>query len=495
MITKILLVLTYICFTLTIAAQTKSEKRGACMSNLNRADFEALHDGLSWFYDWRNVPSFVGVSASDEYNIEYCPMIWGTAWNPDVIRKYVINHPNCKYLLTFNEPNFEEQANLTPQQASVYWHEIKALANELNLKLISPALNYSYWDEWNTPQKWLDAFFELIPIEDVDGIAIHCYMGYSDALINFVKEYINYYKKPVWLTEFCSWDDRHGTPPSDMKKNQREYMIDTFNFLETEPNVKRYAWFMAKTSENNAVPHFPWMQLLNGNNGDLTEIGKIFNNMSSYDNNFYHDTKSRIQANHYLQMKGIYLEETTDIDGIIDVYDFSAGDFLEYNIDISVAGVYHLFVRHFNTFDTQISILIDGETKTQILLPATPNNKWATHKFSIDLLEGKQKIRLFCQTGSAVKINWLNISTNENAETVDNDLIEYYSPFIYPNPVSDKFYTSCEVKKIDIYSLHGQLLLSENRREVNIDTFSKGLYLGLLTDKNGEKNRVKIVKL
>ena len=494
MIKKLLLLSIGIGCMLTIEAQTKSWKRGACMSNVRDADFEALQPGLTWFYDWGNIPSSIGISASDARNIEYCPMRWGDSWNPDAIRNYVNIHPNCKYLLTFNEPNFKDQANLTPQQAAARWPEIKALANELNLKIISPGVNYSPWTEWGTPKKWLDAFFELVPIDDVDGIALHCYMGWSSALTGYVKEYINYYNKPIWLTEFCAWDDRWGTPTEEMKKIQREYLVDTFDFLETEPMVARYAWFMAKTSENNANPAFPWMQLLNGHNGVLTENGKIFNYMSSYDDDFYHNTNSRIQANHYIRMRGIHLEETNDTDGIINVYDFNAGDFLEYNVEAPTEGMYYFFIRHSNSAIAEIDLQVDRNAPVMITLPATANNVWATQKYNIDLDAGKHKVRLTCKSGASVRINWLNITTDANAETTGVEPVEYNKITVYPNPAADRITISGDVAQVDIYSLLNQWILSDNNNEINISHLNKGLYLVIVTDTSGKKSAMKIVK-
>lgn len=394
------------------------------MSNLTVADFEGLKTGLSWFYDWGTSPAGVGTQASDDRNIEFCPMTWGGNFNADAIRQYVKAHPKCKYLLTFNEPNFQSQANLTPVQAAAKWPQLKALAAELNIKLISPALNYSGWAEWSTPKKWLDAFFSQpgVSINDVDGIAIHCYMGWSSALIGYVKEYIGYYNKPIWLTEFCSWDDRSGTAADQMKQIQKEYLVDTFDFLETEPMVARYAWFMAKTGENNSIPAFPWMQLLNGNNGVLTENGKIFNNMSSYDNTFYHNTLSRIQANHYIRMKGVHLEETKDVDGIINVYDFGTDDYLEYNVKVPSAGTYNLFLRYSSMVQASLAVQVNGESLSTLTLPALAKaTNWATKKYQVNLNAGEQKIRLIATQGAAIRINWLNLTTNATAEIEGED--------------------------------------------------------------------------
>jgi hypothetical protein len=417
---NILFILICLFFTIATNAQTKSWKRGACMSNLRDADFEALKTGMTWFYDWGNAPAGVGTAASDSRDIEYCPMRWGENWNPGAIRSYVQAHPNCKYLLAFNEPNFTNQANLTPQQAAALWPEIRALADELELKIISPGLNYSAWKDWSTPKKWFDAFFQLVPIDEVDGIALHCYMGWSSALIGYVKEYIGLYNKPIWLTEFCSWDDRHGTPDVAMKKIQKEYLVDVFDYLETEPMVARYAWFMAKTGENDAVPFFPWMQLLNGHNGLLTENGKIFNNMSSYDDTFYHNTQARIQANHYIRMKGIHLEETSDADGIINVYDFNNGDYLEYNVEPSANGDYYLFLRYSCLLDAQLNVQTGETIRETLELPASGNG-WATKRYPLTLSAGKQKIRINCTNGNNVRLNWLTVSTDANAETEENN--------------------------------------------------------------------------
>jgi hypothetical protein len=247
-------------------------------------------------------------------------------------------------------------------------------------------------------------------------------MGWSSALIGYVKEYIGYYNKPIWLTEFCSWDDRSGTAADPMKLIQKEYLVDTFDFLETEPMVARYAWFMAKTGENNFVPAFPWMQLLNGNNGTLTENGKIFNNMSSYDDNFYHNTSSRIPANYYIRMKGIHLEETKDVSGIINVYDFSTGDYLEYNVDAPAQGTYNLFLRYSSPVEASVAVQANGTTLNTLTLPALAKvTNWATKKYTVNLSAGKQKIRLVSIQGAAIRINWLNLTTNATAEIEGED--------------------------------------------------------------------------
>jgi len=223
----------------SLPAQTRSPKRGVSFNFTNDADLKALQPGTSWFYNWGTTPNNVVDTYNNVYEYEFCPMAWNGNWNSDAIRTYVKAHPDCKYILAFNEPNFKNQANLTPRQAADRWPDLKALAQELGLKIISPACNYSP-DTYGTPKAWFDEFFQYVDINDVDGIALHSYMGWASATKSYVQQYIGYYHKPIWLTEFCAWDNftqnQGGTA-----LQQRKEMIDMLDFLETEPMVARYA--------------------------------------------------------------------------------------------------------------------------------------------------------------------------------------------------------------------------------------------------------------
>ncbi|CAN0554626.1 unnamed protein product, partial [Ectocarpus sp. 8 AP-2014] len=48
------------------------------------------------------------------------------------------------YLLGFNEPNYGEQANLTPQEAADLWPQVRQQADDLGMELVSPAVNFCY---------------------------------------------------------------------------------------------------------------------------------------------------------------------------------------------------------------------------------------------------------------------------------------------------------------------------------------------------------------
>ncbi|MCL1943473.1 MAG: glycosyl hydrolase [Candidatus Azobacteroides sp.] len=400
--------------SLFLQAQTRSPKRGVSFNFTNDADLEALRPGTSWFYNWGPTPNNVVDTYNSVYGYEFCPMAWNGNWNSDAIRNYVKAHPDCKYILAFNEPNFSDQANMTPRQAADSWPALKALALELGLKIISPACNYSGWSQYSTPAKWFDEFFQYVDINDVDGIAIHSYMGWAVATTGYVKEYIDRYNKPLWLTEFCAWDNftqnQGGTA-----LQQRKEMIDMLDYLETEPMVARYAWFIPRRDEVQN-PSYPYMELLTNTGGTergvLTETGMVWTYMSSYDKDFYHNVDACIEAEHYIvKSPGVYMEQTSDGAGVLDVYDYTGGAGLTYNVDVPSPGDYTLRLRALSNTDAVLDITSAKETVTKTV--TNTSNMWADREFPVSLNAGKQQITFKITSGN-LKLNYFVI-TNTGA--------------------------------------------------------------------------------
>ena len=87
---------------------------------------------------------------------------------------------------------------MTPSKAAELWPSVVDLAKELNLKLVSPAMNYGTLAGYSDPIKWLDEFFAQpgVSIDDIDAISIHCYMANPQALRNYVAMFYKY-NKPI----------------------------------------------------------------------------------------------------------------------------------------------------------------------------------------------------------------------------------------------------------------------------------------------------------
>lgn len=177
-------------------------------------------------------------------------------------------------------------------------------------------MNYGTLPNYNDPIKWLDEFFNLIGGTDgIDGISIHCYMGSVSAFRNYV-DMFKKYQRPIWVTEFCSWDNDNVSASAQMT-----YMSEILNFLEADSDVVRYSWFIPRgIGPGNASNN-----LITGgvNKSKLTDLGMVYVNMSTLDKSVYYEPGSMVPAEHYSgtntfdenNTNTVYLRPTTDDDG------------------------------------------------------------------------------------------------------------------------------------------------------------------------------------
>ena len=100
----------------------KSPKRGVCWEegkvNLNARHASMLTPGVSWAYNWGPTPAYPNIYSDQFY---FVPMAWNAAYDASQIRSWLKDHPETRYLLGFNEPNFSDQAKMTPAQAAEAW--------------------------------------------------------------------------------------------------------------------------------------------------------------------------------------------------------------------------------------------------------------------------------------------------------------------------------------------------------------------------------------
>ncbi|GAB3855142.1 hypothetical protein GCM10028822_25970 [Hymenobacter terrigena] len=259
-------------------AQTpvKSPKRGMAYGYNSAADLQVLAPGLSWWYNWSSIPDAGAASVYQGLNVDYAPMQWNGSLNNTTVTTAALASripAGAQALLGFNEPNFTSQANMTPSQAAALWPVLEAVAQQKNLMLISPALNYcgscvvENGVTMNSPVKWLDAFFAAYPTARVDAIAVHTYVCQEKYLRDKINE-LRKYNKPIWLTEFACGD---FTPSSGITLAlQQKYMLDAVNYLEKDPVIGRYAWFSGR---NGQIPN---INLLAPASGQLTALGQEY---------------------------------------------------------------------------------------------------------------------------------------------------------------------------------------------------------------------------
>lgn len=395
----------------TPRSQSRSSKRGVSFSFAQFPDIDAalLGPSISWFYNWGNtVIESVDAALIQSYDVDYCPMVWNGNYNEANIRAYVANHPECKYLLGFNEPNLTDQANMTPEQAAALWPNVKQLADELGLKLVSPALNYGTLAGYNDPIKWLDEFIALVPDNGIEVIALHCYMGGAGGMKSFIEKFRKY-GKPIWLTEFCPWNGS-----GESVNSQIAYMSAALPYLEKDPLVERYAWFIPR------YYGYPYMALIS--EYELSDVGKVFVNMTTMDQKWYALQNQKVEAEHYTNsnveecigtnnlVQQVSMRITTDSEGgNLDVVTFTSGKWLEYQFELTKDAEYKLEMRHNTLTNSEMQIFIDGEQASTISIAATAVNQWTNSEFPINLTKGKHIVRLVPTSGN-ISFNWLRIN-------------------------------------------------------------------------------------
>lgn len=199
--------------------------------------------GATWFYSW-------STKFGTTPEMDYVPMFWGNATEEGVATvktKTMTNH-----VLSFNEPDGEDQSNLTVEKALERYPAIL----KTGLRVGSPACKESQW------KNWLADFMAGCEARGyrVDFIAIHWYdwgnWGSTkdpsptniDAMVNrFKKDIDNCYAKyglPIWITEFNANKNR-------LPEIQVRFLEKAIPMLESHPHVERYAYFQPNGGNGN----------------------------------------------------------------------------------------------------------------------------------------------------------------------------------------------------------------------------------------------------
>lgn len=185
--------------------------------------------GAAWLYDWTAHPPV------REW-FESVPML-GRDWGAGPVPAVGGNSP---YLMGFNEPDLQVQANITPERAAVLWRQIEqAYPHKL---LVSPAP--SCGDVW-----WLAHF--RVTYRDIFGtwprldvLAAHCYRWTAAGCIQVAQQFAAWVQEwqipgGYWVTEFAfvpAW-------ATDAEAEARTFV----QYLEADPLARRYAPFVAHT--------------------------------------------------------------------------------------------------------------------------------------------------------------------------------------------------------------------------------------------------------
>lgn len=407
------------------AADAKSYKRGISENQFSlENEMKILAPGVSWYYNWGNTPSngYQGqVLAYEGY--EFIPMCWNGNYNADRIREYCKAHPQTKYLLGFNEPNFVKQSNMTPQAAAEKWTAVVSLARELGLKIVAPALNYSPDAPYQSPTKWFDEFVALVGKDAFDYVAIHGYGGFG-VIKSLATEFHERYGKDVWVTEFCYWPGESGHVAPE---TQISSMIETVTWLETTPWIHRYAWFKAKGAhQSTSGPNYGLIISATGyGERELSAQGKVYVYMSDFDTENWNAVGTAVNAVDYINADKLSLDAGADAacGKPIEISRFNSGSYADYQFDVPEAGDYFVALNvtgegEPTRFDPtlQIQLVKDGKATAlsqskQFGLPGN-NTNYTEVTFPVTLEAGHQTLRIVDMapyTPSGLRISTLTL--------------------------------------------------------------------------------------
>lgn len=485
-------------------SQTKSFKRGVAYGHHSQQDMEEYSKFISWWYNWSPQPEIAIRTNYQDYNIGFAPMAWNSSGISGV-KSWVDQDSTIKYILGFNEPNFKEQANMVPSKAAAAWPAFQQIAEDNDLQTVSPAVNYcgncvtENGVTYTNPFEYLDDFFAACTDCKVDFIGLHWY-GSGSSIMSYVED-ARKYGKPMWVTEFASWD--YNNPVADAKE-QIKYLAGTANYLEREPDIFRYSWFIGRTS--GGISTYPYIDLYASESGMLTELGQMYADIPVYDPDKVYEVPGRIEAEEYLLMSGLFSEPTEDEDGFLNIGWTDVGDWAAYKISVPTSGTYTINVRIAGGSAGVLDFLINDESVGKIRTPYTGGwQSWKTISTNVELEAGEHMLKLLIRA-AGYNINWIEISS-ATAVKPDFELVE---ADVFPNPVtngilnvrlngvnagSDFICSVIDVRGTEIFTV--PVKPDRNFFQLNLNdtgNLSPGMYYLTITGKNTQAKKKFVVR-
>lgn len=401
---------------------------------LQATHMELLAPGVDWVYNWGSTPHHPELYGQG--SMVFAPMCWNASFDEAAIRSYLEAHPETRYLLGFNEPNFSSQSAMTPSEAAASWPRLEAIAGDYGLTLVAPALNFTaesvggrYWN----PYEWLDEFFRLAPQAKVDCLALHCYMNWYSACTWFATEYFysdlyNPAKKDVYgrypnlvdfldafkaehghfprmmLTEFCAWENDGTISGVDFQIDQ---MTQKLQKLEQSDLVEGYAWFMG----NGNAADYPYWSVLQTNSTDagLSDLGKVYVYMSKFDRNRFYAPGETVQAKDYVEATTdevqIKVRPNSEPSSNYPLQiEIPAGGWNQYRISPEESGQ-HTFTLHMRSeADIAVVFYLDSRRTITTTLPST-GGVWDDRSFTAVLNPGEHDIMLYNAGPTSITLN------------------------------------------------------------------------------------------
>ncbi len=190
----------------------------------------------------------------------------------------------------------------------------------------------------------------------------------------------------------------------------------------------------------------------------------------------------KIEAENYAEMLGLQTETTSDIGGGLDLGFVDVGDWVTYNLDITVAGFYDVIFRHAG-YAGDFDVLINDTYLQTITFPATSDwQDWVSNTIQMGLPEGQYTLK-FKFNNIGVNINWMQFDW---ASPLRIENLENVNLRVYPTPTDKnlniEFGSFTNPKEIQLLSIDGKTLMTrtceDNSREIiDVSGCKAGVYI------------------
>ena len=259
-------------------------KKGVCVNQEMGAAVDPASMNIGWYYNWgyKSMKDDSTYKTTKFDDTEYVAMTWGDNVSSIEERCRYANVKGYKYLLSYNEPDLQWEANKQPDVMALRWND--TVASKGNLRLGSPATETF---QINSTQWWTPFWNQLSTTakNNMSFIAVHAYQHYynsADTALQYlhtIDEIYAKYKKPIWITEFAVADSGNKFSPTNSKHvaQVQEFMKIVLKGLNERSYVERYAWFdfNPKDDQTGASGIFEY------ETGKLTALGQIYANIGN----------------------------------------------------------------------------------------------------------------------------------------------------------------------------------------------------------------------
>lgn len=247
----------------TSAGSSRARKKGLGRTTKYPTWPQRLTDlRCKWFYSWGgNIPE--GVPPG----VEFVPMIFRHGGKAEAIARVgaAAKQAGITELLGFNEPDVENQGNMTVEQALDAW----PLLMETGLRLGSPACVHP-------DNEWMTAFMAGVKKRKlrVDFVCVHSYGGpNAEGFVARLEKIQKLFRRPIWITEFAvgDWKAKSAEENQHGPETVLRFMEKVLPMLNRLDFVERYAWFSAQQSSAPLGT-----SALFDEDGKLTRLGRCY---------------------------------------------------------------------------------------------------------------------------------------------------------------------------------------------------------------------------